>query len=167
MLGLIYFFDFITRQFKFDCMDDSNAPQEIFKGRTVKALLHFKDLFIEITYTGSPTSSEEYKDVCNTALNYAIQYNVHKWFIDQVLMNVHPNEINWLFTDWVPRLIKALGEKRTTATVLSKNLFGEFVTKQQISKNTLESHGNANAGFFKSREEALEWLLNDESNKIY
>jgi hypothetical protein len=136
----------------------------IFKGATIEALLHNQEQYLEITFTGGMTQSAEYQTVCNQCLAMAKEKNIRKWFIDQTLMNIHPRDLQWLFEDWVPRLIKEVGAWRTTATVLSKNLFGEFMTKQNISHNVMKDAEHANAGFFKSREEAIDWLLNDPTN---
>ncbi len=140
-------------------MTENKDYEVIYDGNTMQFLYHKLHNSIELTFKGGVTRSEEYRAASQAALKYATQYQVKIWLLDQKEMNVHPNDLQWLFQEWQPELSRKVGGGRRSAVIVAKNLYGEYATKWENQRIDAESDESIRiVKFFETREEAKEWL---------
>lgn len=125
----------------------------VFKGKTILIELQ-EDKYLEMTWKGA-TQSEEYKESCEKLLAAAMEHNIKFWLLNQTEMIVHPNDLKWAHENWLPRVIKAIPDRKV-AIVLSKNLFGEYQTK--MGAEAMKRQSETDYRYYKSLDEAREWF---------
>lgn len=135
----------------------------IAESKTMLFAYHNKEQYLLIKYLGGITPSNEYRETSLTALEGIRKYKPKLWLLDQREMNIHPKDVEWLFSEWRPKMVEIVGAGRKSAIIPAKNLFGEFATKQQNQKLSQEHDENElEVRFFSNPEEGLNWLLGTE-----
>lgn len=114
---------------------------------------------LSLTWLGLPTS-ENYQNGWLAALQFARQYTVKKWLIDQSLLKRFTIEdLQWNVKHYLPQAIQQLGGVGKVAVVLSgKNQFQKLGADLMLkAARILDPYGESK--YFKEKEEARKWLI--------
>ncbi|UZR96926.1 hypothetical protein [Chondrinema litorale] len=139
-------------------MTSDNLEKQLIKHdwKSISIVYHESSNYIEMNFTG-PSESVDYRAAWDKALEIATENKVIHWFFDQKKMSLFPQDLKWATEDWYPRSIKALGAERYNAIVSSDNFFSDYQLKKNLD-GLYQDVDNPSVAYFKSREDALEWL---------
>lgn len=109
---------------------------------------------VEIQWMGMP-SSEEFRKGCDTAIELMQKNGISKVLTDNSQAQLFKvDDQKWLNDNWLPRA--ELAGYKVSATILGdSDAFVKFAAQSIASKR---DHSKFLNKFFKTRDEALEWL---------